>query len=254
MSAQPLRCSQCGHLLALVDAACPACGTAVPDEARAALMGARAEGLAENGQYAEAARALDMMLAMDLKPEEAKVWWRKRGAWLQRSGRPGDMDQAEAALAKSLSLDDADGLSHQLWIDLLNRLGRLDKARQWYKERLDKDPADAVAAKQMTVLRMTADFLAAPPPKLNIPKGKDSTLAKMVKPTPWKMVTAGVNLLAALGAMGMSFGQAEVIKAPEGMEGMQSMLQMATDPWLNGLLALLCGAYLYWGWMENRRG
>ena len=54
--------------------------------------------------------------------------------------------------------------------------------------------------------------------------------------------------------LAMGFGGGEVIKAPEGMEGMQSMLQMATDPWLNGILALLCGAYLYWGWMENRRG
>src|SRR5580700_183147 len=149
MSPGDLRCARCSNPLALVDTVCSQCGEPVPVEKRLALLSARAEAFAAAGSYAEAARAADGVTALPLAPAEAKLWFRKKGSWLQRAGQDRLLPAAEAALAEVLRLDDADDLSHQLWIDLLHRTGQLDKGRAWYKERLALNPEDAVAKRHL---------------------------------------------------------------------------------------------------------
>jgi tetratricopeptide (TPR) repeat protein len=239
--------------LAPADPVCGSCGQPVAVAQRLALMAPRAEGYAAAGQYVEAARSAEAVLALPLADPDAKRWWRKRGAWLQRAGRPELLDAAEAALERSVRLDDADDLGHQLWIDLLQRLGRLDKARAWYKARLQADPEDAVAQRQLAALRLLEDFKLAPPPKLNLPEVKDRTLMKALRPTPWKLVCAGAGLLSCVFMLYSDWtGSAAGPPLPDGMESMASIMKLASDPWFNGVQILAYGAYLLWGWRQSR--
>lgn len=252
----PHLCRQCGRPLALADQACAACGEAVPLEDRRRLLLERAEGFAGAGQFAEAARSLEGLLKLDLPADEARLLWRKRGVWLLRSGRAELLDAAEAALAEALRLDDSDDLSHQLWIDLLVKRGSSEKARLWYQQRLQLQPADAMAARQLQILKLSADFKSAPPPKLDIPDVAGRGLfPRMLKPTPLKkgLVALGLlgNAVLTLRAL-LQRGPVVAGDAGSGMEGLGSVLQIINDPWLPGIQAGLCAAYLIWAWRSGR--
>lgn len=253
MPSTDLRCSSCSKPLALADKACANCGTPVPPALRTGVLVARAEQQAEAGQYAEAARSLELLLGELSEAKGDKLLWRKRGSWLLRSGKPELMDAAESAFAEALRLDDNDDLSHQLWMDLLNRRGHGEKARAWYEQRLQLNAEDAMAKRQLAILRLTADFKAAPLPKLDIPAGREGLLFRMVKPTPYKLVMAGAGALFALGAL-ISALFAGQDAAVTGDAEMGSIINLAMDPWVNGIQAMVFGAYVVWGWFEMKRG
>jgi tetratricopeptide (TPR) repeat protein len=278
-----ISCDACGQALAMADLQCARCGAPVPPERRRAMMAERAEALAQDGHFSEAARALGGVLEAGPAPDEAKRLWRKRSLWLQKSGEERQLEEAEACLQRSMELDDADELSHQLWIDLLKRRGHLDRAKAVYQKRLEADPADAVAKRQLGVIRSVADFLTVAPPKLAFQDDrKPSTLERWIRPTPKKMLTAGVVLLFSAGGMlwGVFSGpagpdavgaagaaaagglnDAAAVALAQSSSGAASwvgngggtMMQMLTDPWINGIQALLAAAYLWWG-IKERRG
>jgi tetratricopeptide (TPR) repeat protein len=249
------RCRQCGKQLALADLQCPACGQAVPAEDRRQLLLDRAEGQAASGLYAEAARGLEGLLRQELPVDEARLLWRKRGAWLQRSGRPELMDAAEAALAESLRLDDNDDLSHQLWIDLLGKRGQLDKARAWYAQRLQLRPDDAMAQRQLTVIKLSADFKSAPRPTLELGPAPKSLFSRALKPTPVKAGTMALGLLVnGIMLLRALFTTPAGVRGDEssGVEQFASVLSLLNDPWLPGIQVVVCAAYLIWAWKELR--
>jgi tetratricopeptide (TPR) repeat protein len=252
MSAAALGCGRCGALLAPADAVCMACGEPVPVALRASVLGQRAEQLAQEGAYAQAARAVDGILALPLGSEEAIRWGRKQALWLQRSGRPADLEAAEVALMRALRLNDADDLSHQLWIDLLHRAGRLETARQEYKGRLAADPQDAVAARHLASLRLMEDLKLAAPPTVDLGSARQGLLVRVLYPTPYKMITAASGLLLCLFMLvAEAFGSASVPKLPDGAEALAPIVKLAEDPMSNLAQVLLYGAYLYWGYRER---
>jgi tetratricopeptide (TPR) repeat protein len=269
------RCARCAGPLAAADSVCAACGEPVAPAKRASLLAGRAEALAKDGLYAQAARTAETLLALPLQPQDAKLWWRKRGAWLQRSEQPGAQDAAEAALHASLLLDDSDDLSHQLWIDLLHRRGSLDKARAEYKARLERNPEDAVAQRHLASLRLMDEIKLAPPPKLNLPPQKDGLLLGYIRPTPWKMITVGSGLLFCvimlvyglvsapqiapaqpILPLGGAGGDDAMVKlagaAGDPMAGLGQVMKMATDPMSNVVQIVIYAAYLFWGWKDKQ--
>jgi len=272
MNVDDNRCARCAGPLAAADTVCAACGEPVDAFKRAKLLAGRADALAADELYAQAARTAETLLALPLQPQDAKLWWRKRAAWLQRAGQPGALDAAETALHASLLLDDSDDLSHQLWIDLLHRRGSLDKARAEYKARLDKDPDDAVAQRHLASLRLMDEIKLAPPPKLNLPPEKDGMLLGYIRPTPWKMITVGSGLLFCVIMLvyGLSSSsQAAPVQAvlPAGgddamvrlagaagdpMAGLGPIMKMAADPMSNIIQIVLYAAYLFWGWKDRK--
>ena len=182
-----LKCEKCGHALALADSTCGACGALVPTEQRLAVLLPRADALADEERYADAARALDPALALVLSSDQAKTLWRKKGVWLRKASleQAQYLDPAEAALGEALRLDDLDDLSHQIWIDLLVQRGFAEKARTWYQQRLQLNPEDSVAKRQMSVLKLAADFKTKPRPQ--------SSLSVSAEPNNfiWRMVGPG---------------------------------------------------------------
>jgi hypothetical protein len=177
------------------------------------------------------------------------------------------LDGAEEALTRSLHLDDLDDLSHQIWIDLLVQRGSADKARAWYQQRLQTDPEDAVAKKQMAILRLAADFKTQPLPKTSLdlepePKGY---LWKMVVPTPWKIWMVGLSGIFSLviALNGFLSGPAvapaaalpvdpDLAAATAATVDPSKLMGTLTDPWLNLWIGLASGAYVYWGYQRRR--
>jgi tetratricopeptide (TPR) repeat protein len=273
MSQPDLRCQKCANPLALADTVCPRCATPVPAELRVPLFTARAEAFAAAEQWAEAARAAEVVTSYPMDPKDAKLWWRKRGSWLQRAGDPRLLDAAEAALAEALRLDDGDDLSHQLWIDLLQRRGRLDTARALYKKRLEADPEDAAAKKHLAALRLLEDFKMTGLPKVaGIAEAPDGFFMKLVRPTRGKMVSVGLALALSIALLTWRLLQQPDAAAPiaaavpdgvdtvdsitklasNPMDNMGSLMRIASDPTSNILQIVACVAYLYWGWKDRR--
>lgn len=253
-----LTCEQCGAKLALADESCHACGRPVPAETRRKVLVGRAEALAQDEAYADAARALEPVLRQEMPAEEARLLWRKRGGWLIRSGRPELLDAAESAMAESLRLDDSDDLSHQLWIDILSRRGLLDKAKAWYAQRLQLNPDDVMAQRQQQIIRLSADFKAAPLPTLSIPESREGLFIRAFKPNAGKMITAALVLLFTLYQLYTTATGGGVMGALKndplmGSDQMGGIVNALMDPWLAGFQAVAAAAYLFWGWRIRRR-
>jgi tetratricopeptide (TPR) repeat protein len=265
------QCEKCGHALAIADQRCPGCGTPVPDAQRLGVMLPRAEAFAADERYVEAARSLEPALAMSLEPEQAKTLWRKKGVWLRKAAatQPQYLDGAEEALTKALHLDDLDDLSHQIWIDLLVQRGFADKARAWYKQRLELNPEDAVAKRQQAVLRLAADFKVQPRPQSSLDQAEEphGFLWKMVVPSRGKTWTIGLSgifsLVIALngflnGPPAAPAAQAPLAVDPELASATAAsinpgeLIGKAMDPWLNLYVALACAAYVYWGYSRRK--
>jgi tetratricopeptide (TPR) repeat protein len=263
------QCEKCGHALAIADQRCPGCGAAVPDAQRLAVMLPRAEAFAADERFAEAARALEPALALSLDAAQAKALWRKKGVWLRKGAetQPQLLEGAEVALTKALHLDDTDDLSHQIWIDLLVQRGLADKARAWYKQRLEADPEDGMAKRQMAVLRLAADFKTQPRPQsqLDLEPEPHGYLWKMVAPTAWKIWSIGLSgvfslIIAINGALSgppvAPAAQApvdpELAAATAASINPAQLIGKAADPWLNFYVALLSAAYVYWGYSRRK--
>ncbi len=264
-----LQCEKCGQSLALADSQCSACRTPVPPAQRLALLLPRAEGLAEEERYFEAARALEPALGLALAPEDAKGLWRKKGVWLRKASvlQPQYLDAAEAALTEALHLDDNDDLSHQIWIDLLVQRGSADKARAWYQQRLEKNPEDSVAKRQMAVLKLAADFKAQPRPQsaLELDTDPDNFLWRMVVPTPWKTwsmgVTGAISLVVALNLFLSHTSGVPAVAVPPVDPDLASamaanpaqLLAGLNDPWMWSYNALGSAAYVYWAYGRRKK-
>lgn len=263
-----LQCQKCGQNLAMAESQCSACGTAVPVAQRLAVLLPRAEAFAEQESFAEAARALEPALALALEPAEAKKLWRKKGVWMRKAAvdQPELLDGAEAALGESLRLDDADDLSHQVWIDLLVQRGFGEKARSWYQQRLQLNPDDAMAKRQMLVLKLASDFKAQPRPQSQLDLGQepDNIFWRMVVPTPGKayamgasgLVSLGIALYAAISPAGPPPAAAAPVD-PDLASAMAAnpaqLMSGLMDPWTNLVAAALCGAYVYWAYTRRKR-
>lgn len=248
-------CEQCSAPLALADLSCTACGHPVPAASRLKRLRERAEGMAEKGQYAEAARALEPVIEASATDPELALLWRKRGVWLLRTQRADLLDSAESALAEALRLDDADPMNHHLWLDLLGKRGTQAKAEAWYQQRLQAQPDDAVAAQQLKIMKLSADFMHAPPPKLDLPPEREGIFYKLFKPTPYKMASAGFACLISLFMTGQALWSNHAAgPVIEGVESYASIVKAVNDPWLNGAQALAFGAYFVWAWSRRRRG
>lgn len=267
-----LQCEKCGHALAMADAQCSACGTPVPAEQRLGILLPRAEALAEQERYAEAARGLDLPLSLELPVAEKKALWRKKASWLRRAtpSQEAWLDQAEAALAEALRLDDNDDLSHQVWIDLLVQRGLADKAKAWYQQRLQLNPEDAMAKRQMAVLRLAADFKTQPVVVKRDPNAGEPTnfLWKLVVPNPYKMGMMGLNAVFSLVMLLRSLASGPA--GPEGAPpmadqdmatianaasgGLADLFKSLDDPWSWGIQVILSVAYVYWGLQRRKRG
>jgi hypothetical protein len=265
----PMHCQKCGHALALADKACQACQSPVPAAQRQAMLMPRAEALAESGRWAEAARALQGVLDLGLDADQAKGLWRKKGGWLRRAAEaePQQLDGAEAAFEQARRLDDSDEMSHQLWIDLLVQRGQGEKARDFYKARLEKDPADAVAQRQLTVLRLAADFKTQPRPKTILDERQEprGALWKMIAPSPWKTWSLGFSGVFSLVIAINGFLSGRHIEAPvpdnPGDADLAALAAISSpadamakllDPWLNLYVALACAAYVGWAYLRSR--
>lgn len=254
-----MSCGKCGNGLAMADEHCPACGEPVPSSARRAVLVERATALADQGDYVGASRALEPVLKQaDLEAAEAKLFWRKRGSWLLRARDESLLDGAEAALAESLRLDDADDLSHQLWIDLLAKRGHLEKAKAWYAQRLQLNPDDVMAQRQQQIIRLSADFKAAPLPTLSIPESREGLFIRAFKPNAGKMITAALVLLFTLYQLYTTATGGGVMGALKndplmGSDQMGGIVNALMDPWLAGFQAVAAAAYLFWGWRIRRR-
>ena len=277
-------CGQCGGPLALVDAVCPACHTPVPAAGRRALILARAEALAADERWGEAARMAVAAPGEGLEPAETKRLLRQRAVWLQRQGSPASLEEAQALLKKVVVEDPADNLAHQVWMDLLKRLGRQAEAKAHYQACLALNPDDAVSKRQLSVMRLSADFVSAPPPKLALGNsGKAGTMEKWIKPTPKKMISAGSVVLFGLGGMVWNFfyptaapvaaavaksagslSDSAAVALAQSASGPGSwvanpaaaanspMMHVLSDPWINGIQVALALAYLWWGWKDRR--
>ncbi len=266
-----LQCDHCGQGLALADAQCSACGTAVPAEQRLSLLMPRAESLAEQERFAEAARALDTVLALDLPLAEKKSLGRKKAAWLRKAAltQPALLDGAEAALAEVLRLDDNDDLSHQVWIDLLVQRGLGDKAKTWYQQRLQLNPEDGMATRQMAVLKLASDFKAQPVAVKSalVDEEPKFLLWRMVVPNTTKTMMMGFNAVFCLAMLIRSLAATPVDPtapiAPTDPEmaaitgaatgGMGDLFKSIDDPWSWGVQLVLSAAYVYWGLTRRKR-
>ncbi len=261
-----LQCEKCGHALALADAVCSACGNAVPAELRLKLILPRAEAFAADERFADAARALEPALALSLDAAQLKGLWRKKGVWLRKAAveQPLLLDAAEAALAEALRLDDADELSHQVWIDLLVQRDYAEKARAWYQQRLQLNPDDAVAKKQMLVLKLAADFKSQPRPKsqLDVTVEPTNFLWRSVVPTPLKTWVIGLGGLPSLwiALRGYLSGPAAAVEGvaldPEVADALVvdpgQMMALLADPGANLFNAIFAGAYVYWAYTRKK--
>ena len=267
-----LQCEKCGQVLALADAQCSVCGAPVPAPQRLSLLMPRAESLAEQERFAEAARALDLPLTLDLSIPEKKSLWRKKAAWLRKAapGQPALLDQAETALTEVLRLDDVDDLSHQVWIDLLVQRGLADKAKTWYQQRLALNPEDAMAKRQMAVLRLASDFKTQPV-MVKRDESPEPTffLWKMIVPNPYKMGIIGLNAIFCLIMLirNLASAPAGAVEAvapvvdPDmatataaATGGLGDLMKAADDPWSWGIQLILSVAYVYWGIRRRKRG
>lgn len=267
-----IQCEKCGQTLALADSHCRACGTPVPAQQRLALLQDRAEGLAAQERFADAARALEPALALPLDAPALKGLWRKKGVWLRKAAadQPQLLDAAEAALAEALKLDDLDDLSHQVWIDLLVQRGLADKAKAWYQQRLQLNPEDGMAKRQMAVLRLAMDFKAQPVARREAPAAEPKGLLwRIVVPTTAKTAAMAFNGVFCLAMFVRSLGgrgapgpadaaapaDAELASILAGADsGTGELFKAFDDPWSWGLQFAASAAYVYWGYSRRKRG
>lgn len=211
-----LSCQKCAAPMAMADKLCSQCGAPAPAGAAALLLAQRAEQAYAAGRLEEAVAQLQGAIITGLPLEQLALAWRKLGVWLEKAGgemgRPDMTARAGEAFKSAFGLNDADAIAHQLFIANRAKLGLLGQASEFYKKRLELDGQDAVAQKQLAVIKLSADFLAAPRPVAAAMA--PTTLEKWLKPRPWKVAMAGSTFLSSVGAMFyMALGHAQALPA-----------------------------------------
>ena len=255
---QSFSCERCGAPMAVAELQCSNCGLKAPQGRAAALLLSKAEMAFDAGRLTEAAGLLERAFD-DGAPEASQAaGWRKLALWQQKAvaaGGPPDLEaKASKALARAIELDDRDPLSHQLYIAHYARLGRLDQAAAYYKARAEANPDDLQAARQLQVIRLSGDFLASPPKvTLNLPP--PSKLERLLRPTPVKTATVGLNLLAAVAGLAYSLVHDAPAPGPvsdDVMPGMDQLIASLNSPWTWGFQGAI-SALLLWFMFRNRR-
>ena len=204
-------CERCAAPMALADTACHACGAPAP-QAGAALA------------------------------------WRKKGIALEKQG---ELARAGQAFQSALALDDADEIAHQLFIANLGKQGLLPQATAFYQQRLQANPEDAMALKQLGVVKLSADFLSQPPPQAKS-AGPANALERWLAPSSWKV---GMALLSLAASVAMAVASAfhvsgSVPGADAGLAGL--------TPDMEGMIfnvngwSLNCGLNLVWLYLMYR--
>jgi hypothetical protein len=157
-------CEKCGTALAPAEAHCSTCGAPAPQQKSAVTL--RQQGIRMEKEASE-------------------------------TGRPELLARAGQAFLSAVGQDDSDAIAHQLFIANAARQGKLSLATEYYQKRLAANTSDEVAQKQLQVIRLSADFLAKPPPALSKPL-PGNPLERWLKPRPWKVGAVGLNLLICL--------------------------------------------------------
>lgn len=193
-------CEQCAAPMAAAETLCSRCGTPAPAGRAAQLLMAKADAAWDAGDFLPAILQLERALQSGLPHESLALAWRKLGVWLESraaaESKPELLARAGQAFKTALSLDDSNEVLHQLFIANWGKQGLFSKARDYYQARLSADPGDAMAQKQLNVIRLSADFLAMAPPAP--PKEARSTLERWLEPRPWKVGLAGLTCLGSL--------------------------------------------------------
>jgi tetratricopeptide (TPR) repeat protein len=202
MTLVPISCEKCGAAMAPAESICSSCGAPAPAGKAALLLLGRAEKAWESGQGGEAVANLERAIQSGLPAPQNVTSWRKLGVWLEKlaneEGRPELLPRAGQAFKSALELDDSDDIAHQLFIANASKQGLLGLASEHYQKRLQADPQDAVALKQLNVIKLSADFLAKPAP-VAAKREPLNPIERWLKPRPWKVGTVSLNLLMCLG-------------------------------------------------------
>lgn len=104
--------------------------------------------------------------------------------------------RAGQAFQSALALDDSDEIAHQLFIANRAKQGLLSEAKKYYESRLLSNSADAMASKQLNVIKLSADFLASSSPLAAVRQPKNA-LERWVQPSPLKIGLAALALLVS---------------------------------------------------------
>lgn len=236
--------------MALADALCASCGAPAPKGRAAQAMLEKADALHSQGSLPEAARMLERALQSWPEPGSA-LNWRKLGVWREKMGQAA---QAGAAFKAALDLDDGDEMAHQLFISNLGRQGRGLEALAHYKARLEKNPGDEMAARQVNIIRLSADFLSQAPPTLAL--HEPTRVERWLKPTPLKVSLLLANAGLCLAIMVKIMLTLPAQSALGAAEGAPAVLEPATfladtfnDPWVwafQAALSFTALAIMYW--------
>lgn len=239
--------------MAPLEEACHSCGQKAPLGRVGQALKQKAEAHFGAGNLTEAVRQLSRALDAGLPEGEGPLAWRKLGVWQDKLAQ---LPQAAASFGKARELNDADELAHQLWIAALAKMGRMEEAKSFYAARLEKNVEDAVAARQLKVLALSADFLANPktyaPPAYE-PK---SWMEKVFLFSPAKAMVLGANLVFSLGLAAITWlrrppleGLPASDEIPE-IPNIGALLLGDPVPWL--LSAALSGLILFFLFFNRR--
>jgi tetratricopeptide (TPR) repeat protein len=243
-----LTCEKCGTPLGLAEASCSQCGAPVSANQSALALALRANRAFEAERIEEAVDMLKRALDMGLPEADLGAQWRKLGLWMEKLGT---LEEAGKAFRKALEISDSDEVAHQLYIANYVKRGAGVEVTAYYQGRLDKNPEDVIAKKFLGVIKLSADFLTAPPPTLNLPP--PSGAEKWLKPKPWKLTLASLTLVFALAMVLKSSLFPAPVEAPQPMTGgmdplniYSGMAGIFNDPWVWGFQAGLSALALYY--------
>jgi tetratricopeptide (TPR) repeat protein len=244
--------------MAPAESACSRCGAPAPEGRAALLLLSRADQAQAGGRLEEAVSLLDRALHSGLPQGERPKSWRKLGLWLEKLALEGEQAQllarAGQAFSSGLNEDDSDEIAHQLFIANLARQGKIGEAKARYQRRLDADPGDAMAQKQLGVIRLSADFLAAPPKvSLNLPPR--GVIERWLQPKGWKLSLAISTLASSLVMLLISLTHSPGAPGASAMSGLMDSSAIPVqfddflfDPWswaFQGALSALALYFMY---------
>jgi tetratricopeptide (TPR) repeat protein len=234
--------------MALADASCGACGAKAPEGRAALALYERAEAAWEAGQHADALARLERAFSQGIPQEKLALARRKQGVWLEKlaaeEGNPLLHSKAGEAYLASLELDFKDAITHQLFIAHWAGQGLVTRAAEYYKKRLEADPENAEARRQLELVKLSSDLAAAPiKSSLDLPK---TLVEKWLEPRPWKLFMAFLTLFGSLAMVVLSLRQRPA-SSTDPLEGnFAPMIDSSAlmDPYLWGLQAALAALAL----------
>jgi tetratricopeptide (TPR) repeat protein len=207
--------------MALADSACGSCGAKAPEGRAALALYERADAAWDAGQHAEALARLERALAQGLPAEKLALARRKQGVWMEKlaleEGNPLLKSKAEQAYLASLEADFSDPITHQLFIAHHSGQGQAGRAAAYYQKRLEADPENAQAKRQLELIKLSSDLAATPfKSTLDLPK---TLVERWLEPRPWKLFMAISTLLSSLAMVVVSLKQSPAAPSSDPFEG-----------------------------------